>query len=217
MIWSFTLVRNILRLGLPGLLSPLLSNSSILVATAYASTFGVSALAGYGVAARLEFILVPIVFGFGTVLTTMVATNIGANNPERALNATWVGALLTAGITGTIGTVVAVSPLLWMQWFTADPAIVAFGSAYLKVVGPCYAFFGLGLVLFFASQGAGKLAWTLIGSASRLVFVASAGWATVHWTRAEPNSLFIVIAVGLAIYAKINALSVLIGRWGFRT
>jgi len=216
-IWSFALVRNILRLGLPGLLSPLLSNSSILVATAYVSTFGVSALAGYGVAARLEFILVPIVFGFGTVLTTMVATNIGANNPERALNATWVGALLTAGITGTIGTVVAVSPLLWMQWFTADPAIVAFGSAYLKVVGPCYAFFGLGLVLFFASQGAGKLAWTLIGSASRLVFVASAGWATVHWTRAEPNSLFIVIAVGLAIYAKINALSLLIGRWGFRT
>jgi Na+-driven multidrug efflux pump len=124
--WSASLFRTILRIGLPGTLSPLLGNSAILIATAYVGTYGISALAGFGVAARLEFILIPIVFGIGTVLTTMAATNIGAGNPNRAIRATWTGAALVAVITGTIGITVGVFPLLWMQWFTADPEIIAF-------------------------------------------------------------------------------------------
>ena len=55
------------------------------VATAFVGSYGTAALAGYGVAARLEYILVPIAFGFGTALTAMVATNMGAGNPRRAL------------------------------------------------------------------------------------------------------------------------------------
>jgi Na+-driven multidrug efflux pump len=214
--WSTILFRTILRIGLPGALSPLISNSSILLATAYVGTYGVSALAGFGVAARLEFILIPIVFGIGTVLTTMVATNIGAGNPNRAIRATWTGALLVAVITGTIGVTVGVFPLLWMRWFTADPAIIAFGSAYLNIVGPCYGFFGVGLVLFFASQGSGKLGWVLIGSSTRLGFVAVAGWVAVHWLKTEPSAMFVIVAIGFTLYATINALSLYFGRWGFK-
>ncbi len=214
--WSASLFRTILRIGLPGTLSPLLSNSSILIATAYMGTYGISALAGFGVAARLEFILIPIVFGIGTVLTTMAATNIGAGNPKRALRATWTGALLVALITGTIGVTVGVFPMLWMQWFSADPAIIAFGSTYLNIVGPCYGLFGVGLVLFFASQGSGKLGWMLIGSTTRVVFVAVAGWDAVHWFKTEPPAMFIIVAIGFALYASINALSLYIGRWGFK-
>ena len=214
--WSASLFRTILRIGLPGTLSPLLGNSAILIATAYVGTYGISALAGFGVAARLEYILVPIVFGIGTVLTTMAATNIGAGNPNRAIRATWTGALLVAVITGTIGITVGVFPLLWMQCFTSDPTIIAFGSAYLNIVGPCYGLYGVGLVLFFASQGSGKLGWVLIGSTTRLVFVAVAGWAAVYWLKTEPPAMFIIVAIGFALYAAINALSLYIGRWGFK-
>jgi Na+-driven multidrug efflux pump len=208
--WSLQLFRTILRIGLPGALSPLLSNSSILIATAYIGTYGISALAGFGVAARLEFILIPIVFGIGTVLTTMAATNIGAGNPDRAIRATWTGAMIVAVITGSIGLTVGIFPLLWMQWFTADPAIMAFGSAYLNIVGPCYGFFGVGLVLFFASQGSGKLGWVLIGSTTRVLFVAIAGWIAVHWLKAPAHAIFIVVAIGFTLYASINAASLLI-------
>jgi len=156
------------------------------------------------------------VFGIGTVLTTMAATNIGAGNPNRAIRATWTGAALVAVITGTIGITVGVFPLLWMQWFTADPEIIAFGSAYLNIVGPCYGFFGVGLVLFFASQGSGKLGWVLIGSTTRVVFVAVAGWVAVYWFKTDPPAMFIVVAIGFALYAAINALSLYIGRWGFK-
>lgn len=208
------LFKVILRIGLPGAISPVLSNGSILMATAYIGSFGTLALAGYGVASRLEFILVPIVFGVGTVLTTMVATNIGAGNTERALRATWTGSLLVTGVTLALGTTVAVFPLLWMQWFTADPEIIRFGSYYLNIVGPCYGFFGLGLVLFFASQGSGRLFWPLVGSSSRLVFVALGGWAVLNLLRPEPGSMFVVIAIGFALYALITATSIVVNRWG---
>ena len=87
-----TLVRDILRVGIPASMSPVVSNASIAVATAFVGSFGTAALAGYGVAARLEYILVPIAFGFGTALTAMVATNMGAGNAKRALRVAWLGA-----------------------------------------------------------------------------------------------------------------------------
>lgn len=90
----------ILRVGLPASLSPVISNSSIAVATAVVGSYGTVALAGYGVAARLEYILVPIAFGFGTALTTLVATNMGAGQTARALRAAWLGGGLVAAITG---------------------------------------------------------------------------------------------------------------------
>ena len=208
------LFKVILRIGLPGAISPVLSNGSILMATVYIGGFGTLALAGYGVASRLEFILVPIVFGVGTVLTTMVATNIGAGNTERALRATWIGSLLVTGVTLTLGTTVALFPMLWMQWFTTDPEIIRFGSNYLHIVGPCYGFFGLGLVLFFASQGSGKLFWPLIGSSSRLVFVALGGWVVLKLFTPDPRNMFIVVAIGFALYATITTVSILLSRWG---
>jgi hypothetical protein len=85
---------------------------------AFVGSFGTAALAGYGVAARLEYILVPIAFGFGTALTAMVATNMGAGNPARALRVAWLGAAIVAAITGSIGLATAIAPALWMNLFT---------------------------------------------------------------------------------------------------
>ena len=55
-----------------------------------------------------------------------------------------------------------------------------FGGSYLNIVGGCYGLFGLGLALFFASQGAGRMLWPLLGSLARLVIIAVGGWICVH-------------------------------------
>jgi putative MATE family efflux protein len=91
------LLRDILRVGVPASMSPIVSNGSIAVATAFVGGYGTAALAGYGVAARLEYILVPIAFGFGTALTAIVATNMGAGNPARAHRAAWLGEASSPG------------------------------------------------------------------------------------------------------------------------
>lgn len=207
------LLQGILRVGIPASLSPVISNGSIAASTAFIGSYGIAALAGYGVAARLEYILVPIAFGFGTALTAMVATNMGAGQHQRALRVTWTGAAVVAAITGAIGVSAALAPALWMNLFTADPAVRSIGGQYLHIVGACYALFGLGLALFFASQGAGRMFWPLMGSALRLVVVVAGGWVCVHWLKAPPAAFFGVVALSLAVYALTIAAAIRLRGW----
>ncbi|MBA4211911.1 MAG: MATE family efflux transporter [Polaromonas sp.] len=207
------LLRDILRVGLPASLSPVISNASIAVATAFVGSYGTAALAGYGVAARLEYILVPIAFGFGTALTAMVATNMGAGQSARAVRVAWVGGAVVAAITGGIGVVTAIAPGLWMNLFTTDAEVLGFGARYLNIVGGCYAFFGLGLALFFASQGAGRMFWPLAGSMARLVVLMVGGWLCVHVFQTSPTALFAVIAFSLVLYGSTIAMAIRLGSW----
>jgi len=213
--WRFRmdLARDILRVGVPASLSPVISNASIAVATGVVGSFGIAALAGYGVAARLEYILVPIAFGFGTALTAMVATNMGAGKAARALRVTWMGGAVVAAITGAIGATAAIAPSLWMNLFTADLEVRSFGADYLHIVGGCYGLFGLGLALFFASQGAGRMLWPLVGSAARLVIVAAGGWACLYLLHTSANGYFVIVAGSLAVYAITIAVAIWLGRW----
>lgn len=207
------LLRDILRVGLPASLSPVISNASIAVATAFVGSYGTAALAGYGVAARLEYILVPIAFGFGTALTAMVATNMGAGQSARAVRVAWVGGAVVAAITGGIGVVTAIAPGLWMNLFTTDAEVLGFGARYLNIVGGCYAFFGLGLALFFASQGAGRMFWPLAGSMARLVVLVVGGWLCVHVFQTSATALFAVIAFSLVLYGSTIAMAIRLGSW----
>ena len=79
--------------------------------------------------------------------------------------------------------------------------------------GAFYGLFGLGLALFFASQGAGKLFWPLVGSVSRLVVVVLGGMAVTQWLPGQPMALFAVVAAGFVTYAGIIATAIARGRW----
>src|SRR5207253_8527098 len=121
MRWQRALFWHILRVGLPGSLNTVFTNLNVVLLTSLVGPFGTFALAGYGIGARLEYLQIPLVFGFGSALVTMVGTNVGAGNLARAERIAWVGAALAAGVTGAIGLVVALAPWLWMGLFTTEP------------------------------------------------------------------------------------------------
>ena len=100
----------ILRVGLGSAPAPILTVFTIVAVNGLVSGFGPAALAGYGIGSRLEFLLIPLVFGIGAALTAMVGTNLGAGNFERALRIAWIGSASAAALTGTIGGVLAIWP-----------------------------------------------------------------------------------------------------------
>lgn len=59
--------------------------------------------------------------------------------------------------------------------------LFAAGRAYLHLVGPTYGFFGLGLALYFASQGAGWPFWTFVAGGVRLILAVAGEWIVVRW------------------------------------
>jgi Na+-driven multidrug efflux pump len=203
----------ILRVGAPGSLNTVLTNLNIALLTSLVGPFGTFALAGYGIGVRLEYLQIPIVFGFGSALVTMVGTNVGAGNMARAQRITWVGAGLATAMTGSIGLCGALFPELWLGLFSADAAVLAVGATYLSIVGPTYGFFGLGLALYFASQGAGRLLWPLLAGMMRLLIAAGGGWVAMHWFAGGLPTLFIAIAVALTFFGITVAVAVQAGAW----
>lgn len=208
--------RRILQIALPSAMSPVLSNGAIAAATGYVAGFGGLAIAGYGIAARLEYILVPIAFGIGSALTAMVAANLGAQQPERAKRIAWTGAGVVWLVTGLIGVWAAVWPAAWMGLFTADAAVQQAGSTYLRIVGGSYGFFGLSLALFFASQGAGRLKWALLASGARLAVVVVGGAAALRIASGAPEALYFVVAASLLVTGVTLAAATYLADWSPR-
>lgn len=199
---------DILKVGAPGSVNTLMSNLNVMAITGLVGTSGTVALAGYGLASRLQFLLIPLVFGLGTTLVTMVGTNVGAGQIQRARRVTWTGAGIAAAVTGSVGLLVAIAPTAWLGLFTDEPSVLAVGSTYLRIVGPTFALFGLGLALYFASQGAGRVAPALIAGACAFTVSVGGGWVSIHWLGADLSSLFRIIAVGLVLFGAIQALAI---------
>ena len=184
----------------------------VTAATAYVGHFGTAAIAGYGAGARLEYLLVPLVFGLGAPLVALVGTNVGAGQPARALRVAWIGALAGFLMTEAIGIAGALLPAAWLGLFGSDPAMIEAGSAYLRVVGPFYGFFGLGMAIYFASQGAARLAWPLTAAVLRTVLAVGGGWLALRWT-GQPGPVFLALGAGLLALGVVNALALAGGAW----
>jgi len=206
------LFKDILRIGLVGAVSTVATNLCIGITTALAGHFGTEAIAGYGTASRLEYLLVPLVFGLGAPLVAMVGTCIGAGQRERALHATWIGAAMAFTLTEVIGVAAALFPRQWLSLFGNDPAMLDVGAHYLRAVGPLYGFFGIGLVLYFASQGAGRLFWPVMGNLVRLVVAGLGGWLALRWG-GELTQVFVMQGVAMVVYGTVIVSAIAGGAW----
>lgn len=178
---------DILRVGLVGIFSTAATNVAIGFATAMVGRFGTSALAGYGTASRLEYLLVPLVFGLGAPLVAMVGTCIGAGLRERALKATWISAAMSFAMAECVGLWAAFFDHAWLKLFNTDPAMLEVGTHYLHIVGPTYGFFGLGIVL-------------------------AGGWLAIHYWNSL-TGVFVAQAAALVIYGCLNAWAIAGGAW----
>src|SRR5262249_47700034 len=157
------LFADVLGVGLLSAVGTTQFNLTVLLVTGAVGLFGANALAGYGIASRLDYLLIPLLFGLCTAVVTMLGTKIAAGALARARRIAWTGALLAALIAEAIGGLVAVFPNAWLGLFTNDADVLATGTAYLRIVGPSYGAIGLGLLLYFASQGAGRVLWPVLG------------------------------------------------------
>jgi Na+-driven multidrug efflux pump len=205
-------LRDILRVGLTSSIVSLSTNVTIATATGLAGLVSPAAVAGYGTGARLEYLLVPLVFGLGAPVAAMVGTAIGAGRRERALRVAWTGAVMAGGITEFIGLAAAMFPVAWLSLFGNEPTMLAVGTSYLRIVGPVYGFFGGGLLLYFASQGAGRMGWPMIIAVLRVIIAAGGGWIVVTKFGGS-TGLFVVLAGAMVVFGLANAAAVAAGAW----
>ncbi|HVE52456.1 MAG TPA: MATE family efflux transporter [Ramlibacter sp.] len=208
---QWPLFQDILRVGALACLSPLLTVGTVMVVTSLVAVHGSDALAGYGIGARLEFLLVPIAFGVGVAAVPMVGMAIGARDVQRARRVAWTAGAVSAALLGAIGLTVSVAPDAWAGWFTQDANVLEHARTYLRCAGPGFAFLGLGLTLYFAAQGAGNVVAPVGAAFLRFVFVLGVG--TALGSGAAPWMLFATVGGAMAVYGVLTAVGVHFSTW----
>ncbi|MFN0183458.1 MAG: MATE family efflux transporter [Aquabacterium sp.] len=209
------LLADILRVGALACVSPVQSVLTVLIFTGLVAHLGMLPLSGYGIGQRLEFLLIPVAFGIGVAAVPMVGMAMGAGDVARARRVAWTAGAMSAFNLGLVGAVVALWPDLWAGLFTSDPAVLAHARQYLRMAGPAFPFFGLGLTLYFASQGSGRVLGPVLASTLRLLLVAGAGaWLAAH--AAGPAAYFALVAAAMVAYGLATAAAIRLTPWGPR-
>ena len=211
--FSARLFNDILSVGLLSSFNAVQTIATAVIVTGLVGTFGTAALAGYGLGVRLELLQIPVVFAIGSALVVMVGTCIGAGDVQRARRIAWLGAVVGGSVTGSVGITVALWPGLWAGMFSSDPAVLAAGYTYLRIAGACYAFLGVGIALYFASQGAGRMLWPVLAGTGRFLIAVIGGIVVLRYVPGTLAGLFAVIGFAMFAYGAGTVAAVRWGAW----
>ena len=203
----------ILRVGLVASALATIANLATILVTARIASHGATAVAAYGVSARLEFLMIPIAFGVGSALTALVGRAVGAGDWATARATAWTGALMALALTGVVGVFVTLFPGATARAFATDPEVVAIATTALSVIGPAMPIFGMGMAFYFAALGAGRVTWPAMAGVSRILLAVGGGWLLSDGMGFGLTGQFVAVACGITAYGVLCAAAVRPGVW----
>tara|TARA_B100000965_G_scaffold214055_1_gene178909 strand:- start:921 stop:2318 length:1398 start_codon:yes stop_codon:yes gene_type:complete len=175
--------------------------------------FGKDWSAGYGIALRLELLLIPVIFGIGGALIALVGTNYGAGYFKKSVEYAWKGTTVTVLLVSLIGITVFINPNLWTEFFTGNEKIILITENYLTTVAICYPFFALGLGLYFVCQAFNTLLWPVLGTLLRLVTILMLYFLLKYFNVFTYENILLVFAFSIVIYGIFIAFALHLGPW----
>lgn len=201
------LFKDILGVGVLASIGTVQINLTVAIVTATVGKFGPDAVAGYGIASRLEYLQVPLLFGLGTAIITMIGINIGAGQLHRARKITKIGAMIAFLFMTSIGLIIGTFPELWLTVFSEDKNVLSIGTSYLGKIAPFYGFIAVGMTLYFAAIGMKRIFWPVLAGTIRMIIAAFIGWVAVMNFDAGLSTLFSLLVVSILVYFTVTVVS----------
>jgi Na+-driven multidrug efflux pump len=214
--WRWALFQRILAVGAIACALAAVSNLTTIFVTARLAEYGSAAVAAYGVSARLEFMMIPLAFGVGSALTALVGRAVGQGDWSLARRTAWVGGGMAFGFCFLVGLVVALFPSFFASFFASDAEVLAIAALALAIIGPAFGGFGLGMAMYFAAMGAGRMAWPVAAGLSRLGIAVGGGWLLMDVLGLGLAGQFLAVAAGITAYGVLAAVAVRESVWSAR-
>lgn len=206
------LMRQIMQVGALSALGVAIPVLSLTLVTSAVARFGVNVVAGYGLATRTDFLLLPLYIGLCAGVLPMVGANVGAGQIGRARRIAWSGALIASCIGGIAALFLALVPSAWLRLFSNDPVVVASGSLYFRIAAIHFPFTALAIVLGAAANGAGRPSWPFAAAIARAVVSGGGSWLVVTGTGGQLETLFAVLAIAGVFQCGVMIAGQILGR-----
>ena len=176
--------------------------------------FGSAAVAGYTIGLRvILFALLPS-FGVSNAAATLVGQNLGAGKPDRAETAAWKAATYNTVFLGGIGLVFVLFAPQIIGIFTSEPEVAAHGIQCLRIIAGGFLFYGFGMVLTQAFNGAGDTRTpTLIHLVCLWLWEIPLAWVLAHPLGYGPSGSFVAVSVAFSTLAVMSAWLFRRGTW----
>ena len=195
---------DILKVGAVSCFSPLQSVLTISIFTHMLASFGTEILAGYGIGARLEFLLTSVAFAVGIASVPMIGMAIGAGRIARARRIAWTAGSVAFVSVGAIATFIAIFPDLWVNIFTGDAGVRAASQQYLSTAAPMYAFIGLAIVDVFLLAGRGQGARPGAGANRAAVVHRAPAAGGCRRTTPTAQNFFVLAAASMVVLGVLS-------------
>lgn len=150
------IIRGLFDLAWPATFQFVIASGSWIVLTRLvADTGGPEASAGYQIAIRnVVFFILP-AWGMSNAAATLVGQNLGAKKIDRAERSVWIATGLNAIFMSFVMLLFVLLAEPIIRFFTEDPVVTDHGVNALRIIGSGFIFYGVGMVMMQALNGAG--------------------------------------------------------------
>lgn len=212
---EWPIIKNLIIIAGPGTLQFIIGSCSWIFLTKWvAETGGSVASAGYIIAIRiLMFFLLP-AWGLSNAAATLVGQNLGANQPQRASESVLKTAKYNAIFMSIVTVLFFVGADVIVSFFTKQPDVGAIAINALRIISAGYIFYGVGMVLINAFNGAGDT-WTptIINFFGFWILQIPLAWFLSKKISVGPTGIFIAIPVAESLMTLASFILFRKGKW----
>jgi len=214
MLPDFGLMKSLLRISLGGMFQFLVATAAWMGLMSIVGLFGAAAQAGYTIAVRIILVTLLPSWGMSNAAATLVGQNLGAQKPERAEKSVWLAGHSNAVFLAGVAVVFIVLPDLLIRIFTPDQTVIPHGVDALRYISYGYIFYGYGMVMAAAFNGAGDT-WTptVINLVCFWLIQIPLAYTLAKWTGLGPKGVFLAITIAESALAVIAMLVFRRGKW----
>ncbi len=209
------IIKSIITIAWPATLQFIIASGSwIVLAKIVAETGGTTASAGYQIAIRnLVFFILP-AWGLSNAAATLVGQNLGAKQVERAQQSVFLTAKYNAIFMSFVMILFVFCSRPIIHFFSQDEAVITFGAQALKIMGMGFIFYGIGMVMTQALNGAGDTRTpTVINFVCFWLFQVPLAYYLAKGLGMKSTGAFIAIPAAETLIALIAWYYFRKGRW----
>ncbi len=212
---DWEIMKSLASIAWPGTLQFLIGSGSwIVLAGLVAHTGHSEASAGYQIALRIVMFFILPAWGMSNAAATLVGQNLGAGQPHRAELSVMKTARYNAVFMGIVMMLFLFFTDFIISFFTADIAVKKYAVDALRVISAGYIFYGIGMVMANAFNGAGDTRTpTVINLAGFWFFQVPLAWILAMVLQMGPLGVFAAIPIAETAIAIAAFLLFRKGRW----